>query len=384
MRVEQHHPKVSCLLVRYKMCNRAETKICSLFFLSFFLSDAQAPLQEVLTNHSNGCLSPDSKPQGPLKSVPRPLSPDSPEIIDELQRYTCGAGGDAAAESSVSLLPSSKPLQGKGGGMNHHDASVANVIQPNTDAAQDLRIGTKRKASTPPLDEGASKQPFAGKLSSATLPSQGFPFTGGYGLPPVGLNSAMLGGSLRPPLFMGSGSHYFHPPAAQLGDPSYMYPDLFGMNGTSSAPTPSSSSSSATPTSSVNSSSSPSSSALVKATSSLPGAVPPFMLNPGVPGMLPLGFPLSYTPSLASLYSGSMLQSGELMGTPGAAGASFLSQYPPTSASSSSSSSPCSFSPSARPEGQRAPVLVNSRDVSSNSSSDDEDDDDEVIEVKEQ
>ncbi|XP_013857229.1 helicase ARIP4 isoform X2 [Austrofundulus limnaeus] len=336
--------------------------------------NAQAPLQEVLTNHSNGCLSPDNK-QVSLKSVPRPLSPDSPEIIDELQRYTCGAGADTTAESSVS----------GGGSLNHHDASAANVIQSNTDAAaaQDLRIGTKRKASAPPPDEGASKQPFVGKLSSATLPSQGFPFTGGYGLPPMGLSSAVLGGSLRPPVFMGSGSHYFHPPTAQLGDPSYVYPDLFGMNGTSTVSAPSSSSS-ATPTSSAISSSS---SELVKATSSLAGAVPPFMLNPGMPGMLPPGFPLSYTPSLASLYSGSMLPSGELgpAGTPGAAGASFLSQYPPTAASSSSSSSsPSSFSPSARPEGQRAPVLVNSGDVSSNSSSDDYDDDDEVTEVKEQ
>ncbi|XP_017266885.1 helicase ARIP4 isoform X2 [Kryptolebias marmoratus] len=361
--------------------------------------DVQAPPQEVSSNQSNGCLSPDSKQQVPSKTVPRPLSPDSPEIIDELQRYTCGAGADAAVESSVNILPSSKLLQTKGGstgsGFNHHNASDTNVIQPNMDAtaAQDLRIGMKRKASTPSLDERASKQPFASKLSSAPLPSQGFPFTRGYGLPPVGLNSAMLGGSLRPPLFMGSGSHYFHPPTTQRGDPSYMYPDLFDMNGTSTAPTPSSSSSSTTPTSSAITSSS-SSSASIKATSSLPGALPPFMLNSGVPGMLPPGFPLSYTPSLAGLYSESMLQSGGpgSAATPGAAGASFLSQYHPAAASSSSSSSssPSSFSPSARSEGQRAPVLVNGRDVSSNNSSDDYDDDDDddndddVIEVKEQ
>lgn len=304
--------------------------------------------------------------------MPRPLSPDSPEIIDELQRYTCGAGADAAAESSLSVSPSSKPLQAKGGdGVNHHDAADA--------TAQDLRMGTKRKASPPSLDEVASKQPFAGKLSSATLPSQGFPFTGGYGRPAMGLNSAMLGGSLRSPLFMGSGSHYFHPPTAPLGDPSYMYPDLFGMNGSSTVPTPSSSSSSssATQTSSTISSSS---SALAKATSLLPGAVPPFLLNPSVPGMLPPGFPLSCTSSLARLYSRSMLQGGEL-GPAGTPGANFLSQYPPTAASSSSSSSPSSCSPSAQPEGQRASLLVNSRDVSSNSSSDGDDDNDEVIEV---
>ncbi|XP_037540908.1 helicase ARIP4 [Nematolebias whitei] len=331
--------------------------------------NVQASPQEVSTNHSNGCLSPDSKQQVPSKAVPRPLSPDSPDIIDELQRYTCGAGADAAAESSMK----------SGGHVSRHDVSVTEAIQPNIDvtAAQDLRIGTKRKASTPSLDELASKQPFANELSSTFLPSQGFPFTGGYGLPPVGLNSAMLGGSLWPPLLMGSGgSHYFHSPNTQLGDPSYMYPNLFGMN---ESGTPSSSSSSTAPTSSTISSSS-SSSASVKATSSLPGALPPFMLNPGAPGML------AYTPSLASLYSGAMLQSGGpgSAATPGAAGSSFSSQYPTTAASSSSSSSPSSFSPSAQSESQRPSVLVNGRDVGSNSSSDDDDDDDDdyIIEVK--
>lgn len=102
----------------------------------------------------------------------------------------------------------------------------------------------------------------------------------------------------------------------------------------------------------------------------------------GMAGMLPPGFPLSYSQSLASLYTGSMLPGG-LPGpaaTPGPAGASFLSQYPPTAASSSSSSSPSSFSPSARSEGHRGPVLVNGGHVSSASSSDDDDDD--VIEVR--
>uniref|UniRef100_A0A3P8QCU0 RAD54 like 2 n=1 Tax=Astatotilapia calliptera TaxID=8154 RepID=A0A3P8QCU0_ASTCA len=284
----------------------------------------QAPPPEVPTHVSNGCLSP--------KTVPRPLSPDSPEIINELQRYTGGAGAGGSAgsavhlpESSVSSLPSTKLVQTNGSGgsgllsgnLSHHDASVTNVIQPNMDAtaAQDLRTGSKRKASTPSLDERASKQPSAGKHSSAPVASQGFPFTGGYGLPPMGLNS-----------------------------------DRHGWN---------------------------------MAASSLSGALPPFMLSsnmPGMAGMLPPGFPLSYSPSLASLYTSSMLPGGVSgpAATPGPAGASFLSQYPPTAASSSSSSSPSSFSPSARSEGQRGPVLVNSGNVSSISSSDEDD----VIEVR--
>uniref|UniRef100_A0A671TLV3 RAD54 like 2 n=1 Tax=Sparus aurata TaxID=8175 RepID=A0A671TLV3_SPAAU len=287
------------------------------------------------TNGSSDCLSPDRKQQD--KSMPRPLSPDSPEIISELQRYTDATGGSGApAESNKNNLPSTKPLQNNGSGnLSHRDASVISVAQPNMDAtaAQDLRTGSKRKASTPPLEERPSKQPSAGKHSSASLASQGFPFTRGYGLPPLGLNP------------------------------------LFGFGGAGGVPTSSSSSTTTTST----------------AASSVPGSLPPFMLSPsmaGMAGMLPPGFPLSYSHSLASLYTGSMLPGG-LPGpaaTPGPAGASFLSQYPPTNASSSSSSSPSSFSPSARSEGHRSALLVNGGNVGSASSSDDDDDD--VIEVR--
>uniref|UniRef100_A0A4W6G885 RAD54 like 2 n=1 Tax=Lates calcarifer TaxID=8187 RepID=A0A4W6G885_LATCA len=367
--------------------------------------DSQAPPVEVSTNGSNSCPSPEKMQQAPTKSVPRPLSPDSPEIINELQRYTGGTGVGAttdsgaqperAAENNMNNLPSTKQLQTNGstrssfpsGNMSHHDASVTNVIQPSTETtvAQDLRTGSKRKASSPSLEERPAKQPSAGKHSSASLASQGFPFTGGYGLPPLGLNPTMLGGSLGHPLFVGAGSPYFQPP--QMGDPSYMYADLFGLGGASAVPTSSSSTSSTTATATAVSSSSPSSSSTsVKAASLVPGALPPFMLSPsmaGMAGMLPPGFPLAYSQSLASLYAGSMLPGG-LPGpaaTPGPAGASFLSQYPPTAASGSSSSSPSSFSPSARSEGHRGPVLLNGGNVSSASSSDDDDD---VIEVRNQ
>lgn len=321
-------------------------------------------------------------------SMPRPLSPDSPEIIDELQRYTSATGGsgeksDKAAESNKNKLLQANGASGSvssfaSGNISLHDASVTHVIQPNMDAtaAQDLRTGSKRKVSTPPsLEERPSKQPSAGKHSSASLSLQGFPFPPGYGLPPLGLNPAMLGH----PLFMGSGSSYFQSPNTQLGDPGYMYPELFGLGGAGAVPT----SSSATTTTSTTVSSS-SSSASVKAACSVAGAPPPFMLSPSMAGMaamLPPGFPLSYSQSLASLYTGSMLPGG-LPGqaaTPGPGGASFLSQYQGTSASSSCSSSPSSFSPSVRSEGQRGPVLVNGGNISSGSSSDD---DAEVIEVR--
>uniref|UniRef100_UPI003AAAFA11 helicase ARIP4-like n=1 Tax=Centroberyx gerrardi TaxID=166262 RepID=UPI003AAAFA11 len=373
---------------------------------------SQGPAEEVSTNGSNGCVSPDRKQQVPSESVTRPLSPDGPEIISELQRYTANtqkpAGGQperaaesigAAGSNSGSLAATKlvKTNSSSGGfasgnismGNSHHDASVANTVQPSMDAtaAQDLRTGSKRKASTPSTDERASKQPAAGKHSSAPLASQGFPFTGGYGLPPLGLNPAMLGalgGSLGHPLFMGAGSPYFQPPHGQLGDPCLMYPDPFGLGGAGAAPTSSSSSLlTATTAAAISSSSSVLSSASVK------GALPPFLLSPsmaGMAGMLPPGFPLSYSQSLAGLYAGSMIPGG-LPGpaaTPGPAGASFLSQYPPTAASTSSSSSPSSSSPSIRSESHRGPVLVqNGGDVSGTGSSDDDDDDD-VIEVMEQ
>ncbi|XP_007575196.1 helicase ARIP4-like isoform X2 [Poecilia formosa] len=343
--------------------------------------DSKAPTQEVSSGGSNGCISPDRKPKAPSKAVPRPLSPDSPEIISELQRYTAGSGSDAAdgeAEGGTNAPPSNKLPQKNcgstysGEASSHHDASVTNVTQPNVDTCvpQDLRIGSKRKAPSPSMENRAGKQPYAGKHCSS---SPGFPFSGGYGLPPMGLNSAMLGGSVGHPLFMGSSSHYFQPPSSQLGDPAYMYRDVFGLSGASTTPSFSSQSSSTTVTTSASSSPSVS----VSAAGSLPGALPPYMLGPSMAGMLPPGFPLSYSPSLAGLYSGSMLPGPAA--TPGPAGASFLSQYPQTAASgSSSSSSPSSFSPSARSESHRAPVLVNGGEVSGGSSSDDDDD---VIEM---
>uniref|UniRef100_A0A3Q2TIX6 RAD54 like 2 n=1 Tax=Fundulus heteroclitus TaxID=8078 RepID=A0A3Q2TIX6_FUNHE len=350
------------------------------------LKDLNAPPQEVASGGSNGCTSPDRKPAAPSKTAPRPLSPDSPEIISELQRYTAGSGAAAtaavhqerAAESSANTLPSNKlPHQNCGSSgttyskeaLSHRDASVTNVIQPNLDTSvpQDLRIGSKRKAFSPSLEERVGKQPYAGKHSSAPPPSPGFPFAGGYGLPPVGLSSAMLAGSVGHPIFMGSNSHYFQAPSNQLGDPTYMYRDVFGLSGASAVPSSSSMSSSTT----ISTPASSSPSASIKAASSLPGALPPYMLSPSMAGMLPPGFPLSYSPSLAGLYPGSMLPGPAA--TPGPAEAGFLSQYPQTAASgSSSSSSPSSFSPSARSEGHRPPVLVNGREVSASSSSDDD------------
>lgn len=337
----------------------------------FVFAAFQTPAEES-TNVGNGCLSPDRKQQKPSNILPRPLSPDSPEIISELQRYTGCAGG--SGDQTRKGTPSAKAMQTNGSeNVNHQDASVTSVIQPNMDdaVAQDLRIGSKRKASILPQEERPSKQPSAGKHSSVA--SQGFPFSGGYGLPPLGINPTVLDGSLG--LFMGAGAPYLQSPHAHLGESGYMYQDLFGFGGASAVPA---SSSSATTTAT------PSTSSSTSSTNSAPGSMAPYMLRPnmvGMAAMLPSGFPLSYSQSLASLYAGSMLPSG-LPGTaasPALSGASYLSKYPTTSAPSSCSSSPSSFSSGARSESLRAPVLVNGGNISSGCSSDDDRD---IIEVR--
>ncbi|XP_055021526.1 helicase ARIP4-like isoform X2 [Boleophthalmus pectinirostris] len=284
--------------------------------------DSQPKPQDLSSTGSNGCVSPDRK----LPSLPRPISPDSPEIIDELQRYT------RTSEQKP------QPPQLNGTALpNMADVTFASA---SSAAPQDLRIGSKRKSSSPVSEEQRpSKQPSLGQPHSsatAALASQSYPFNSAYSLPHIALNPAALSRSLY------MNSPYFQ--ASQLGESGYMYPDI----------------STTTPTTSVSTSFSS-----VKPNSS---GIPPYMLNPNVAslsGMLPPGFPMAYTQSLANLYSKSMLN-GDLLGpaaTPGPAGASFLSKFP-TSAESN----------------KRGSVLVNGANISSASSSDNDDD---VIEVKE-
>uniref|UniRef100_A0A8C5BFH4 Uncharacterized protein n=1 Tax=Gadus morhua TaxID=8049 RepID=A0A8C5BFH4_GADMO len=301
-----------------------------------------------------------------------PVSPDGQDIISELQRYAVGPGlranepavgttgpqemaPDSVSSTSTNLVSM----------LNHHsNASLANA-QPSMDAftGQDLRTSSKRKTTTPPLDKRASQLPVPDKHSSASLAPQGFPVSGGYGIPPLSLNPTMLSGSMGHPFLMGTNSPfpppYFQHLLGQMGEPCMMYPEKFG---------------------------SVSSSPSVEMDTSSVSALPPFMMNPSVAGMaglLPPGYPLSYTQSLASLYPGAMHPDG-LPGsaaTPGPAGSSFLSKYPPGSASSSSSSSPSPSSPSAHFSSRRGTVLVkNGGNLSATGSSEDDDDND-VIEV---
>jgi len=355
-----------------------------LFFV--FWSDARRmPPEEVSTNGSHRCVSRDTKHEVP------PVSPDGPDIIRELQSYAVGPGHGAqepavgttgpqemapdSGSSANANLASSKDAKTNGNNgviastkvsmlNNHHDASFANMAQPCMDAStgQDLRTSSKHKSTTPPADERTGKLPVLDTHSSASLASQGFPFSGGCGIPPTPLNPALLGGSMGHPFLMGMNPPYFQHPLGQMGDSCMMYPEMFGLGSAGTVPC-SSALSSASSDTVICSTSSLSSTPSVETATSAVSALPPFVMNPsmtGRAGMLPPGFPLPYTQSLASLYPGGM-HAGGLSGSaamPGPAGSSFLSKYPPSSTSSSVASSPSPSSPSAHGDSRRDPVLV--------------------------
>ncbi|XP_045549051.1 helicase ARIP4 isoform X3 [Salmo salar] len=255
--------------------------------------------------------------------VTRLLSPDSPEILSELQRYEAATKTKAQhqqgskASSAGAVVPQEKaPAESNNGSsMTIHakpwsDASTP--AKPSTDAIAALDLmGTKRKASTPSNIERANKKhPAPSKRTSAQLPPQAFPFAAGYDLPPMGLNPAILG-SMGHPIFMGAGLPYFQS-HSQQGDHCLMFPmtpDPFGLGG---GTLPRSSST-------ITSSAAPDSASLA-----------PFMLGAGMAGMLPPGFPMSYGQSLC-MYP-NLLLPGELpAATPGPAGSSFFSPFPSSS-----------------------------------------------------
>lgn len=293
---------------------------------------------ESTSNGSNGSASPDSKRKRLTPdSLTRPLSPDSPEIISELQQYAALAAvretGDNPASTTETQGGSSSSAQG----VSAEQLLVMHGLNPgpslNTPAssqpaesssssgrnsrgeggaaeALDLR-GSKRKSSTPACDEqSARKQQQTSKRTS--VPLQGYPLTGGYNLPPMGLNPALtnpLLAQMGHPMFMGPGSPYFQA-HGQMRDPRLMFADPFSLGG-ASAPSSSSSSSAAASAS-----------------------MSPFMLSPSLGGMLP-GFPLPYgqslmpEPRMYAPYPSTHLLPGGLPATPGPTGSGYLPGFPP-------------------------------------------------------
>ncbi|XP_030639905.1 helicase ARIP4 isoform X2 [Chanos chanos] len=308
-------------------------------------------LTEESLKSTNGDVSPERRRAGlevvNPESIARPLSPDSPEILSELQRYT------------KPQAPS--PLEPEGANQERslENVSTAKAL-PQIDTAQssidtsvplDLR-GTKRKSPAPAADEQMPKR------SSTLPPPQGFPYAGGYGLNSA-LNPAVnpvLLSSLGPmghPLFMGAGSPFYQP-HAPMGDPRLMFPvtpaDPYGL-GNGALPGSSRSST-------CSSSSSPTASASSSSSSSIPSS---FLPRPGMTGVLPPNFPFPYGQPL-SMYPSPLLPGGPPAATPGPTGSSFLSHY-------------SSSSPKGAGSDSHHPI------ENGTNSSEDNDNDDDVIEV---
>lgn len=142
--------------------------------------------EDSIRKSTSGSVSPDdmSKVLTP-KAITRPLSPDTPEILSELQRYTKGpplppsgvANPETASEKGdVMILP-----------QNITDS-------PGMEVTLDLR-GTKRKSTLSSTNEYSTKQPTPEQRGSVPPSGQNYPFTGTYGLDPTinpGVNRTLL------------------------------------------------------------------------------------------------------------------------------------------------------------------------------------------------
>ncbi|XP_063064925.1 helicase ARIP4-like isoform X2 [Engraulis encrasicolus] len=312
---------------------------------------AAHPDKEALSGAMNGSGSPDRKRAAAADGasgdlLPRPLSPDGPEILSELQclmkpqqpTATPGATQENGAGDGAPLVkPVPVPQKHTTQSDDDQDAS----------APLDLRGGgggggaSKRKRSPPAAEKSEADQPSAAKRSSGLLQPPVYPFGAGpYGLNPAlnpALNPSLLGPMCHP-LFMGPGSPY-----APLADPRLMFP--MGPDPFASSPSPCSSSSSSTSSLSTTntkttpsfsssslsgytpSTSPPTSTSTNTNTTDSHPSIPPFLLRPGMVGMLPPGFPLPYGQALG-MYPSSLLPGGLPAATPGPAGTSFLSRFP--------------------------------------------------------
>ena len=265
------------------------------FSVTYILSPgSQGPSLESTSNGRHSASSPKAPdPEG----LARPVSPDSPEIISELQQYADVAAARESRQSSPSsstALPgppaplvdsSAVPGTALGTEPRHGghclNSSLLVTGQPCGDRhpVLDLR-GHKRKLATPPAaQESARRRSRKGHLPAPVQPYEhGYPVSGGFAMPPVSLNH-----NLTPPftsqagensLFMGSTPSYYQL-SNLLADARLVFPvttDPLVPAG------PVSSSSTAT---------------------SVTASNPSFMLNPSVTGILP-SYSLPFSQTLLS------------------------------------------------------------------------------------
>uniref|UniRef100_A0A8C8A4R9 RAD54 like 2 n=1 Tax=Otus sunia TaxID=257818 RepID=A0A8C8A4R9_9STRI len=246
-----------------------------------------------LESTSNGRHSASSPQLPSAEELTRPISPDSPEIISELQQYAEAAAAREsrhsspstnAAQSQPARMDNAPGLAARGAeqrvGIHCMAPSVSSALPATSQhvdahSVLDLR-GNKRKSTSPSApEEQARRQQKKRQLPSSVQPYEhGYPVSGGFAMPPVSLNHNLTHPFASQPgnsLYMGTGSSYYQLPNL-LPDPHLVFPvttDPLLTAGTAS------------------------SSAATSATAS----VPSFMLNPSLTGVLP-NYSLPFTQSL--------------------------------------------------------------------------------------
>lgn len=281
-------PRYSCLF-----CLSAPSFLSEAVLLTYSISLFAGSQSSSLESTSNGRHSASSPQLPSAEELTRPISPDSPEIISELQQYAEAAAARESRHSSPSTTAAqghpSRTVSAPGvaargaeqrAGIHCVADSVSSalpVTSQHVDARSvlDLR-GNKRKSSSPSTpEEQTRRQQKKRQLPSSVQPYEhGYPVSGGFAMPPVSLNHNLTHPFASQPgnsLYMVAGSSYYQLPNL-LPDPHLVFPvttDPLLTAGTAS------------------------SSAATSATAS----VPSFMLSPSLTGVLP-SYSLPFTQSL--------------------------------------------------------------------------------------
>ncbi|KAM4613378.1 helicase ARIP4 [Polymixia lowei] len=288
---------------------------------------------------SNGCSSPAEQQRSP-DGEPRPSTPESPEILRELSRYTAstdnataGVGNELSSPSDMSAVPA-----GDEGSSQHNQTSdLSRQLRDDLLGSTIGVRGSKRKMST----DGHGNKQLGGKRASSAAHFPGLSLGSGLSFPSMGLNSSSLMGHMGHQLLMGGsgGSSFLQTPGQTMGDLQTMFSsagtDLLSQSATGNGHLPSSTSSSCSSLSSVFSSAAttiPMSSTPSASTSSSSGSLPPYLMNANMAGLLSSGFPLSYSQSLLPeprMYSNPLLSGagGFPAPSPSSAASSFLPHF---------------------------------------------------------
>ncbi|XP_060787681.1 helicase ARIP4-like isoform X2 [Neoarius graeffei] len=261
-------------------------------------TDVPPSLENSISKSTSVGVSPDDMPKILTpKTITRPLSPDTPEILSELQRYTkvpylppsgVATPETASQKGAVMILPQN------------------NTASPGMEMPLDLR-GTKRKSTSPSTNEYSSKQSTPEQRGSVPPSGQNYPFTGIYGLNSSanpGVHCSLLS-SLN-----SMWSSYFQPqvPIVEHQLMFQISPETYSLRD------------GALPSSSPTSSSITSRTAATSSSSiSVPSSC---LMRHEVPGMLVPTFLSQYGQPLG-IYPSTLMPQG----IPGQAGSSFLPQY---------------------------------------------------------